>query len=66
MLTIVIALVAVQRMPVLIFLAFVPMTIKVLYGAVHWQDKQTLSLRRLGMIELVHSVLFAALVIVAL
>lgn len=49
----------------LIALAFVPMALKVLYGTYHWREKQLLSLPRLGLIELFHSALFAALVIVA-
>lgn len=65
-LTIIIVLVALQRLPALIFLAFVPMTLKVLYGALRWQERKTLSLPRLGAIEVVHSILFAALVIIAL
>ena len=64
-LTIIIVLVAIQRLPALVFLAFVPMTLKVLYGASRWQDRQTLSLPRLGVIELVHSLLFAMLIIIA-
>ena len=64
-LTVIIALVAVDHVPALLPLAFVPMTLKVLYGAARWQDKQSLSLPRLGVIEVIHSVLFAVLVIVA-
>jgi len=50
---------------VLAVLAFVPMTLKVLYGAARWQDRKSLSLPRLGMIEMVHSALFAVLIIAA-
>jgi len=64
-LTVIIALVAVDHMPALLPLAFVPMTLKVIYGAARWQDKHSLSLPRLGMIEMVHSILFAVLVIAA-
>ena len=64
-LAIILALIFLQRAPLLVALAFVPMTIKVLLGAYRWQDKQSLSLRRLGMIELIHSALFAVLVIAA-
>jgi hypothetical protein len=64
-LTATILLVALQHAPHLIPLAFVPMTIKVLYGASRWQDKKSLSLPRLGMIEVIHSTLFAVLVVVA-
>ena len=37
------------------------MTLKVLIGATRWQDRKSLSLPRLGVIEMVHSVLFAVL-----
>lgn len=65
-LALVVALIFLQSRSILILLAFLPMTIKVLYGAYRWQDKRSLSLPRLGLIELFHSALFAALVIVAL
>jgi archaellum biogenesis protein FlaJ (TadC family) len=64
-LTLVILLVAFQRLPALAALAFVPMTLKVLYGAARWQDRKSLSLPRLGMIEMAHSALFAVLIIAA-
>ena len=64
-LTLVIVAVAFARLPWLIPLAFVPMTLKVIYGAVRWQDRESLSLPRLGVIEVIHSVLFAILIIVA-
>ncbi len=64
-LTIIILLTALHRLPALALLAFVPMTLKIIYGAAHWQDKQTLSLPRLGVIELIHSTLFAVLIIIA-
>ncbi len=64
-LTLVVPMVALHSAPVLIVFAFVPMTIKVLYGAYRWQDKPSLRLPRLGLIELFHSVLFAVLVIAA-
>ncbi len=64
-LTIALVLVALDHLPVLVFLAFVPMTVKVLVGATHWQDRQTLSLPRLGVIEIIHAALFAALIIAA-
>ena len=62
-LTLVILLVALHRLPALAVLAFVPMTLKVVYGATRWQDRKSLSLPRLGMIEMVHSALFAVLII---
>jgi archaellum biogenesis protein FlaJ (TadC family) len=64
-LTLVILLVAFQRLPALALLAFVPMTLKVLLGAARWQDRKSLSLPRLGMIEMVHCALFAVLIIMA-
>jgi hypothetical protein len=66
-LTILIVLVALTAgtVPALVLLAFVPMTVKVLIGATRWQDKQSLSLPKLGMIEVVHAMLFAVLIIVA-
>ena len=64
-LTIVIVLVALAHMPALLPLAFAPMTLKMIYGAARWQDKHSLSLPRLGVIEVIHSILFAVLVIAA-
>jgi 1,4-dihydroxy-2-naphthoate octaprenyltransferase len=64
-LTVIIALVALDHVPALLPLAFVPMTLKVIYGAARWQDKHSLSLPRLGVIEVIHSTLFAVLVIAA-
>jgi hypothetical protein len=64
-LTVIIALVAFDHMPALLPLAFAPMTLKVIYGAARWQDKRTLSLPRLGVIEVIHSIVFAMLVIAA-
>ena len=64
-LTLVILLVAFHRLPALAVLAFVPMTLKVLYGATRWQDRKSLSLPRLGLIEMAHSAVFAVLIIAA-
>ena len=64
-LTIVILLVARHDVSLLALLAFVPMTLKVVYGATRWQDRKSLSLPRLGVIEMIHSVLFAVLIIAA-
>ncbi len=64
-LTVVILLMALQSLPALALLAFIPMTLKVLYGATRWQDRKSLSLPRLGLIEMFHSALFAVLIIVA-
>jgi hypothetical protein len=64
-LTLLILLVAFERLPALALLAFVPMTLKVLYGATRWQDRKSLSLPRLGVIEIIHSVTFAMLIVAA-
>ena len=64
-LTLIIVLIAWHRLPALALLAFVPMTLKVLYGATRWQDRKSLSLPRLGVIEMMHSVVFAVLIIAA-
>jgi hypothetical protein len=64
-LTLVILLVAFQRLPALALLAFVPMTAKVFYGATKWQDRKSLSLPRLGVIEIMHAVTFAVLIVAA-
>lgn len=61
--TILIALAALQLAPILIPLAFIPVTLKMLYGAWQWQDKKSLSLMRLGVIEIIHAVTFAVLII---
>jgi len=64
-LTLLILLVAFERLPALALLAFVPMTLKVLRGATRWQDRKSLSLPRLGVIEIIHSVTFAVLIVAA-
>jgi hypothetical protein len=64
-LTVACVLVGLLELPLLLLLSFVPMTVKVIYGATHWQDKRTLSLPRLGVMELIHAVLFAVLIILA-
>ena len=64
-LTLVILLVTLHQAPLLAPLALVPATIKVVYGAWHWQDKQSLSLVRLGVTEIFHAVAFTILIIVA-
>lgn len=58
-------LVAWQWLPWLALLAFVPVTLKVVHGAWQWQDKKSLSLMRLGLIEIFHAGAFAVLVMVA-
>ena len=64
-LTLIILLVTLRQAPVLAPLAFVPATIKILHGAWRWQDKKSLSLVRLGLIEIFHALAFAGLVVVA-
>jgi hypothetical protein len=64
-LTLLILLVALERLPALALLAFVPMTLKVMLGATRWQDRNSLSLPRLGVIEIIHSVTFAVLIVAA-
>jgi hypothetical protein len=64
-LTLLILLVAVERLPALALLAFVPTTLKVLLGAARWQDRKSLSLPRLGVIEIIHSITFAVLIVAA-
>jgi hypothetical protein len=64
-LTLLILLVAFERLPALVLLAFVPTTLKVLLGATRWQDRKSLSLPRLGVIEIIHSVTFAVLIVAA-
>jgi hypothetical protein len=63
-LTLIVALVLLQWAPLLTPLAFVPVTIKMVVGAWRWQDKKSLSLVRLGMIEIFHATAFAVLVTV--
>jgi hypothetical protein len=62
-LTLMIALVTLQWAPLLTPLAFVPVTIKMVYGAWRWQDKRTLSLVRLGVSEIFHAIAFTGLVV---
>jgi len=64
-LTIMIGLAALRWAPLLTPLAFVPVTVKMLVGAWRWQDKKSLSLMRLGVIEIFHTLAFAGLVIIA-
>lgn len=64
-LTIMLLLITMQWAPWLALLAFVPVTVKVIHGAWQWQDKKSLSLTRLGVIEIFHAVAFMVLVIVA-
>lgn len=64
-LSLIILLVAIRQAPLLTPLAFLPVTIKILWGAWQWQDKKSLSLVRLGVTEIFHAVVFAGLVIIA-
>ena len=62
-LSIVALLASLRWMPALMPLALVPVTIKAIVGALRWQDRRSLSLIRLGLIEVAHSLLFGALAI---
>jgi len=64
-LTLIILIVTLRQAPLLTPLALVPATVKILWGAWHWQDKESLSLPRLGVIEIFHAVGFTVLVVVA-
>ena len=64
-LTLIILLVTFRQAPLLTPLAFVPATIKTVYGAWKWQNKKSLSLVRLGVTEIFHALAFTGLVILA-
>jgi hypothetical protein len=64
-LTVVLLLVTFQLAPLLSPLALIPATIKALWGAGHWQDKKSLSLMRLGLVEIFHAVAFTVLIVIA-
>ena len=64
-LTVSIVVVALELAPKLLPLALLPAALKSFYGAWQWQDRASLSLLRLGIIEIVHAILFAGLVIAA-
>jgi hypothetical protein len=53
-----------QLAPNLTPLALVPATLKTLWGAWHWQDRKSLKMLRLGVIEIIHSIAFAGLMII--
>ncbi len=63
-LSVVLLLTILKIAPIYAPLAFVPMTIKVLMGTKRWQDRKSLSLVRLGLVEVAHSLTFAILMIV--
>jgi hypothetical protein len=62
-LTLLIALVTWQWAPLLLPLTFIPVTIKIIYGAWRWQDKKSLNLVRLGLAEIFHAAVFTVLVV---
>lgn len=64
-LTVVLLLVTLRLTPLLTPLALIPATVKVLWGAGHWQDKKSLSLMRLGMVEIFHAMAFTVLIVIA-
>ncbi len=63
-LTLIILLVTLQQAPLLTPLALMPATLKMLYGIWRWQDKKSLNMVRLGVVEIFHAVAFAGLVVV--
>jgi hypothetical protein len=64
-LTLLILMVTLCQAPLLTPLALVPATLKMLWGTWQWQDKKSLSLVRLGVIEIFHALTFTVLVVVA-
>jgi len=60
-----IALAMLALAPPLVPLAFLPVLFKVWYGAWQWQDRKSLSLVRLGVVEAIFSITFAVVVIIA-
>jgi hypothetical protein len=62
-LTLVALLALLRWMPVLAPLALVPVTVKTIAGAVRWQDRRSLSLMRLGLAEVAHSLLFGLMTV---
>ena len=62
-LSLIILLATLRLAPLLIPLSLLPSTLTVLLGAWQWQDKKSLSLVRLGLIEMFHAAVFAGLVI---
>lgn len=62
-LTVIILLVAFRQAPILALLAFIPAAMKNIYGAWRWQNRKSLNLVRLGLVEVAHTVLFAALIV---
>jgi hypothetical protein len=62
-LTLIILLATLRLAPLLTPLALIPATVKVLWGAWQWQDKKSLSMVRLGFVEMFHAAAFAGLVI---
>jgi hypothetical protein len=62
-LMLVILLATLQLAPALTPLALVPATVKVVHGVWQWQDKQSLSLVRLGLTEIFHAIIFSGLMI---
>jgi hypothetical protein len=62
-LTLVALLTLLRWMPALAPLALIPVTIKALVGALRWQDRRSLSLLRLGLAEVAHSLLFGVMTV---
>lgn len=64
-LSLMILVVLLWQAPALAPLALLPATAKMIYGAYRWQDKKSLSLVRLGLIEMGHALVFSGLVMLA-
>jgi hypothetical protein len=62
-LTVVALLTLLRWMPALAPLALIPVTVKMVLGTVRWQDRRSLSLVRLGLAEVGHSLLFGVMTV---
>lgn len=62
-LTLVSILAALGTLPLWTPLAFLPVTIKAMWGTFQWQTKQELNLMRLGIYECVHALVFSVMII---
>lgn len=62
-LTVVTLLALLRWLPALAPLALIPVTIKTMLGTVRWQDRRSLSLVRLGLAEVGHSLLFGLMTV---
>lgn len=60
----VVAITAIRGYSWFFFWAYIPFFVKGATGVVQWQSRETLRVNRLGLLELVHSILFAVLCLV--